>query len=621
MKTFLLSILIGAIYLSAIAQERAIVSQDLRNIAIDRVSPILESSDFVQEVTEVTKSLLDNEEEKIGNTYYDLQSNSAMQNRIHLFDDGTVGATYTFGLNFPGFADDRGTGYNYFDGNAWGPWPTQRVENDRTGWPAYAAWGENGEIIVAHISGGIQDGLLISTRPEKGTGDWTETLFQGPAGGWEGIVWPRMVTSGTDNSTVHMIYLTRPTANGGQIYEEQDGALLYSRSNDGGVTWPVLHYQFPELNIDHYLGFDGDTYEIQVQGDNVAILVGEPWIDMVLLKSIDGGDSWNKTVVWENPYPLWSTGTVTDSFYCVDGSHALAYDQEGKVHIAFGINRALSEDGSAQSWFPYVDGIGYWNEDRPVFSNDHHALDPYGHPDSELEDDYSLIGYTQDMDGDGEITFVDDIGTYQLGLSSMPQFHIDELNHLWVIWSSVTETYENGAANYRHLWMRQSPNGMWWSAYDHLTDDLIHIFDECIWPSISTTSDDDYLYLLWQSDNEPGIAERFSYHSHVENFMQLMKIEKLLVEVEEEPDLTFEVSQNFPNPFENKTIISIQLHSAANLEINIFDVLGKKVYENHYVAGPGVEKIEFDADEFDSGIYFYTVINDEHKITKKMIVE
>jgi hypothetical protein len=34
-------------------------------------------------------------EEDIGVTYYDLQSYGSMQNRIHVFDDGTIGAVWS----------------------------------------------------------------------------------------------------------------------------------------------------------------------------------------------------------------------------------------------------------------------------------------------------------------------------------------------------------------------------------------------------------------------------------------------------------------------------------------------------------------------------------------------
>ena len=99
-----------------------------------------------------SSSYLDPEEEIIGNSFYDLQSNGACQNRIYYYPDGTIGAVWTFGLDFPGFTD-RGTGYNYFDGNTWNDWPEERIESDRTGWPSYAPLGENGEIVFSHSSG------------------------------------------------------------------------------------------------------------------------------------------------------------------------------------------------------------------------------------------------------------------------------------------------------------------------------------------------------------------------------------------------------------------------------------------------------------------------------------
>ncbi|MEZ5197853.1 MAG: hypothetical protein R2764_16145 [Bacteroidales bacterium] len=49
-------------------------------------------------------------------------------------------------------------------------------------------------------------------------------------------------------------------------------------------------------------------------------------------------------------------------------------------------------------------GIGYWNEDRPTFSNDVDALCPFSDCQySELIDDYSLIGWMQDVNGSGEL--------------------------------------------------------------------------------------------------------------------------------------------------------------------------------------------------------------------------
>ncbi|MCD4683484.1 MAG: hypothetical protein K8R86_09405, partial [Bacteroidales bacterium] len=411
MKRLLLLSFVLAFVMAGFAQQRATISNDLRNFAVKKVQPVIETNNFSHEaLPSSSQDLLTPEEEIIGTTFYDLQSNSSMQNRIFVYDDGTVGAVWTIGYDFPNFADDRGTGYNYFDGNDWGPIPTEKLEADRTGWPAYSAWGENGEINLAHYSGAAYDGLAYSRRADKGSGDWTLIDYLTPVG--NEMVWPRMTTGGVNHSVVHQIALTRPVANGGSIYQGIDGAMLYSRSADGGDTWNMQDVLIDEMNSSNYLYFSGDTYEVQAQGDNVAILYGDSFTDLGLMKSTDGGDTWTQTIIWECPYPLWDPNAMfpTDTFYCADGAHGLAFDQSGMVHVVFGINRAQS-DGAGAFWYPGVGGIGYWNENRPTFSNDMNALCPYSDcVYSELVDDYSLIGWTQDINNNGTIDVLDDWG-------------------------------------------------------------------------------------------------------------------------------------------------------------------------------------------------------------------
>ena len=76
----------------------------------------------------------------VGTTWYDLQSYNTVQSRIYAYDDGTIGATY-MRANDVGTWSERGSAYNYFDGNAWGPNPAGRIESVRTGWPCYAPLG------------------------------------------------------------------------------------------------------------------------------------------------------------------------------------------------------------------------------------------------------------------------------------------------------------------------------------------------------------------------------------------------------------------------------------------------------------------------------------------------
>jgi hypothetical protein len=106
------------------SQERVQTSKALRNIS---KTAVFESpTDDVVDVSVASNPYVSNYREivgenVIGNTFYDLQSNAFLSNRIHVYPDGTIGAVWTRGVDDPPSFPDRGTGYNYFDGNTWVP--------------------------------------------------------------------------------------------------------------------------------------------------------------------------------------------------------------------------------------------------------------------------------------------------------------------------------------------------------------------------------------------------------------------------------------------------------------------------------------------------------------------
>ncbi len=212
MKKLLLFVMILGIAISGFTQNRATVSKELRDFSVKKARHVKPVSEFVNSPTIPSyKADFTPEEEIIGNTFYDLQSNTSSQNRFHVYPDGTMAGTFTFGLDFPNFSGDRGTAYNYYDGSAWGPYPTERIESLRTGWPSYAPYGENGELVVSHDFGA--GSLIILTRDQKGTGTWTEDVFPGPNS--TPISWNRTTTSGINNSVIQTLSLTWPEANAG----------------------------------------------------------------------------------------------------------------------------------------------------------------------------------------------------------------------------------------------------------------------------------------------------------------------------------------------------------------------------------------------------------------------
>ena len=228
-------------------------------------------------------------ETQIGESYYDLQTNSAIQRRIINHSSGAITATWTFSTDAAW--TNRGTGYNYFNGTTWGAYPASEIETERTGWPNPLAPNDGSEIIISHST--ANSIFHRVNRASVGAGAWS----QGNMSNQDGQVWGRSAVGGANNNTIHKIGMTLPTGNAGTLYNGMDGAFLYSRSNDGGANFNIVNYQIPGTNVNYFDGFDGDSYAIDADGNNVAIAVGGLGRGVQLFKSSDNGLTWTKTDV------------------------------------------------------------------------------------------------------------------------------------------------------------------------------------------------------------------------------------------------------------------------------------------------------------------------------------
>ena len=364
--------------------------------------------------------------------------------------------------------------------------------------------------------------------------------------------------------------------------------------------------------------------------------MGSAWHDVFYLRSDDNGDTWDKVMVWEHPYPFFDfTTTITDTFFCVDNSAHMTLDYEGHAHVVFGINRVMNLDlTTTYNYFPYVDGVGYWNDMMPAFSNDISALAPpqYGYATSEMVADVNYIGYMQDVDGDGELTLIDPLMNYrQIGPSTMPTITVDEFGYKYVLFSSTTETYFNDEFNYKHIWARGYDNATGaegWGDFIDLTSDIVHIFDESVYP-ILTTNTDENIHYIYQADVTPGIAldDEHAYQENRWTYGMLPKVELTpswtgigVNEVAAIDDS--KVSQNFPNPFTGTTTVNVNLETPANLSLVVTNMTGQKVIElNKGQVAAQNHTFTIDATNLQSGIYFYTVTAGTSQVTRKMIVE
>ena len=81
------------------------------------------------------------------------------------------------------------------------------------------------------------------------------------------------------------------------------------------------------------------------------------------------------------------------------------------------------------------------------------------------------------------------------------------------------------------------------------------------------------------------------------------------------------LEQNYPNPFNPVTQIKFALPSASEVKLNVLNINGQLVSELvNEIKEAGIYTINFDASNYNSGIYFYTIEANGMSITKKMIL-
>jgi len=83
----------------------------------------------------------------------------------------------------------------------------------------------------------------------------------------------------------------------------------------------------------------------------------------------------------------------------------------------------------------------------------------------------------------------------------------------------------------------------------------------------------------------------------------------------------FEVLQNNPNPFHGISAVEFSAPKASMITIKVSNMLGKTISTKAVWAKSGINKIMFNAKDFEPGIYFYTISSDKNSVTKRMIVD
>lgn len=555
------------------------------------------------------------ERQVIGLTQYDLQSNAAIDDRIAGSGDA-VSASWIMSLEITPF-NDRGTGYNHFDGELWEDQPYERIESERNGWASLAYTGSGHEVVVSHP--GIDTPLLMAKR-EIGSGSWEESYIPTEEG--LGNLWPRCAVGGPDGNTLHVICVSTPVGNGGTAYQGQDGALLYYRSLDAGVTWEMN--TFAELDSTHFAGFAGDTYAIHARDGVVAFTVFNDLMDTFVMQSDDNGDTWEYTIVADFPvdnYVLdsglpdslgydYNDDGVFQEYLNSDGSGDIHVDQFGQVHVVFGAMYYMDADTTDAnfSYFPGTNGLQYWNESYGV--------------DSSL-----TIAYAYDLDESGTIDLEDEIAAYFVNLAGIPSMASNADGDLFVSYSAINEAYTTGVQNYRHLYLVQSTdNGVTWNSDEacNLTPDLDYDGYESVFGSISPDVDE-HLEIIYQRDFEPGLHVRGD--EDPVDLNDIVHIRVPTADLGDCADIEFDDWVGVDEPFDEGDVALFPNPASSTVQL-VIDRPGVNVVSLYDLEGRTLQSFEtismvqnIDISNLASGIYLVEVVQGSASVVIRLAVD
>ena len=557
------------------------------------------------------------ERQVIGYTQYDLQSNAAIDDRMAGGADA-VSAAWTMSLELTPF-NDRGTGYNFFDGGLWDEIPYERIETTRIGWPSIVHTANGREVVISHA--GIDTPLHMAWR-DAGSGAWSETSIASDL--TVGKLWPRMAAGGEDGNSLHVICISTPAANGGEVLNGQDGALLYYRSLDGGDTWDITDMTFPELDNSAFIAFSGDTYAIHARGNTIAFASFNDFADSFVMISQDNGDTWEQQLLVDFPVDLYEADMglpeigedynddgLFQEFFNTDGAGDVHVDGYGQVHVSYGSMYYMDADtiDGTTSYFPGTNGLAYWNE----------SMGP---------DSAQIVAYSYDIDESGTLDFEDEIAAYYVGCAAFPSMASDASGNMYITYSAIMENFSTGAQNYRHQYVIHSMDGgMTWNTEDacDLTPDVDFDGYESVFGSIAPDVVDGMLEIIYQRDFEPGL--------HVRGDLDPIDINDIVHlrvpadDLADCADVSFEDWVGVSNPIDAQDIMLYPNPAADQVEL-IIDRPGSHQITVLSATGQLVESFQttavlerLDVSAWSPGIYFVNVAQGDQSTVVRLAVQ
>jgi hypothetical protein len=126
--------------------------------------------------------------------------------------------------------------------------------------------------------------------------------------------------------------------------------------------------------------------------------------------------------------------------------------------------------------------------------------------------------------------------------------------------------------------------------------------------------------MIYQSDNAPGINQRFEDHGVVDNNIVYLTV-GISVGVNETPANIVSLEQISPNPATTIANVLLNVDKAVNVEVSLVNMLGQEVFTTvEQLTYAGAHDLKLDVTNYEAGIYFVKVKAGNNVVTKKLMI-
>ncbi|MDD3011193.1 MAG: T9SS type A sorting domain-containing protein [Bacteroidales bacterium] len=372
---------------------------------------------------------------------------------------------------------------------------------------------------------------------------------------------------------------------------------------------------------------DGQTGYIAILGDNDELDFSAGAIYPILWKTTDGGQTWGDPIevemggpegipaihwymteaewqsFWAEPYPEREEVKFTTAF-----DFDLSVDINGNPHIAVGVGVAsLETNYSIYTTHPFYCISDIYSPDGGI-TWDAHIIDKPKQFRSNFDTEFTEDSRTQiARNHSGTHIFVSYMDTHLEGEehNDYPDIMCRGIN---VLEGTMTEQDSSGILLNKATNVTNLSDGMWQAYYMVMSNEVIEEGSNHIIP------------FTYEELNIANVGDPVQY-KYVQNFTFAPGDYTFGIGTNEIEQSAFNVSQNYPNPFNGQTEITVTLSQNTNVSVEVFNLMGQKVYGTENNANAGTQTFTIQANDLQPGVYFYSVTANNKTISKKMIVE